>query len=57
MELLQSNICGKMNFRFISSVSSGLCCVQKKNGSFISNKAQKEKKRKVVECAHRITFT
>lgn len=45
MELLQSNICGKMNFRFISSVSSGLCCVQKKNGSFISNKAQKEKKK------------
>lgn len=57
MELLQSNICGKMNFRFISSVSSGLCCVQKKMAALYQIKLKKKKKRKVVECAHRITFT
>lgn len=43
MELLQNNICGKTNCRFISLCKLRALVCSERNGSFISNKAQKKK--------------
>lgn len=54
MESLQNNICGKMSCRFISPFKFRALVCSEKNGSFISNKAEK---RKVVKSANKIFIT
>lgn len=54
MGLLQNNICGKMNCRFISLCKlRALVCSEKKWQLYIKQGSKKKK----VECAPKITFT